>query len=44
VWNCAGPEALVLVRPDGAVFRFDGLATTGHDVLGVLVGRVGVGS
>lgn len=40
VWSCSGPEAVVLVRPDGSVFRFDGLAVPGHDVTGVLVGRL----
>ncbi len=39
-WGCTGRPAVVLVRPDGAVFRFDRLATPGQDVTGVLVGRV----
>ena len=40
VWGCTGSPTVVLVRPDGSVFRFDRLATPGQDVSGVLVGRV----
>jgi hypothetical protein len=40
VWGCTGPPAVVLVRADGAVFRFDRLASPGQDVTGVLVGRL----
>ncbi len=44
VWSCSAPEAVVLVRSDGSVFRFDGLAAPGRDVTGVLVGRVPEGA
>ena len=44
VWGCAGPAAPVLVRPDGAVFRFESLATADHDVAGVPAGQLPAGT
>ena len=43
VWGCAGPDVPVLVRPDGAVFRFESLAETGHDTSGLASGHLPAG-
>ena len=44
VWSCAGPDAAVLVRPDGSVYRFESMAETGHDVQGLPAGHLPAGA
>ena len=40
-WGCTGARSLALLRPaTGDVVRFDGWATAGHNLTGVVVTRV----
>jgi hypothetical protein len=39
-WGCADHPTAVIIRPSGAVFRFDGWATPQHDLAAVPVGTV----
>jgi hypothetical protein len=37
-WNCDGQPTAVVVRPSGAVYRFDGWAEPDHDLVGIPAG------
>ena len=37
-WDCSGQLAAIVVRPSGAVFRFDGWAQPGDDLVGLPAG------
>ena len=39
-WGCADHPAVVVVRPSGAVFRFDGWAIPGRDLDGIAIGSL----